>query len=122
MTEREYVEHIRKTARAYLDKIEAVDHGIALGTNEEESWNRTKESLSPFTMIELCESWLRHNDDPEEGICGLCGLPGADKIPHTSYWPGERRPETDLVHADCEQAECARAHAALSRIWWSVYR
>ncbi len=50
----------------------------------------------------------------DEDICGLCGLPGADKIPHMNYWPGERRPETGCVHAECEQEECARAHAALS--------
>lgn len=49
-----------------------------------------------------------------EDICGLCGEPGADKIPHPVYWPGERQPETDHVHASCEAAECARAHAELS--------
>lgn len=46
-----------------------------------------------------------------EDICGLCGLPGADKIPHPIYWPDERKPGTDLVHAECETAECARASA-----------
>lgn len=45
-----------------------------------------------------------------EDICGLCGLPGADKIPHPIRWPGERRPENDLVHAECEEEECSRAH------------
>jgi hypothetical protein len=49
-----------------------------------------------------------------EDICGLCGQPGADKIPHPNHWPGERIPDTNLVHADCEANECARAHAALS--------
>lgn len=56
-----------------------------------------------------------HADDDED-ICGLCGLPGADKIPHTNYWPGERRPDTGLVHAECEQEECGRAHAELSDV------
>lgn len=51
-------------------------------------------------------------DDPD--ICGLCGEPGADKIPHPIHWPGERVPDTDLVHAECERDECARAHAELS--------
>jgi len=50
----------------------------------------------------------------EENICGLCGDPGADKIAHPTYWPGERRPDGEMVHAECEQSECGRAHAALS--------
>ena len=49
-----------------------------------------------------------------DDICGLCGLPSADKIPHPVYWPGEQQPYTDLVHADCEDEECRRAHAELS--------
>ena len=49
-----------------------------------------------------------------EDICGLCGEPGADKAPLRVYWPGQRRPETPYVHADCEAEECGRAHAALS--------
>lgn len=52
------------------------------------------------------------NDD--EDICGLCGEPGADKFAHPEHWPGERRSETGFVHAECEQEECRRAHAALS--------
>ena len=51
---------------------------------------------------------------PDNDICGLCGLPGADKYPHPIHWPGEQVPDTELVHADCEQEECHRAHAELS--------
>lgn len=51
---------------------------------------------------------MTENSEPDD-ICGLCGLPGADKIPHPVYWPQERRPDTDLVHAECEQEECERA-------------
>lgn len=58
-----------------------------------------------------CKHVIEQNDDD---ICGLCGEPGADKIPHPVYWPGERQPETDYVHASCENAECARAHGELS--------
>lgn len=47
-------------------------------------------------------------------ICGLCGLPGADKFAHPVHWPGEQIPDSILVHAECESAECRRAHAALS--------
>lgn len=51
--------------------------------------------------------------EPED-ICGFCGKPGADKFPHPVRWPGEESARTELVHAECEQAECGRAHAALS--------
>lgn len=49
-----------------------------------------------------------------EDLCGLCGKPGADKVAHPNYWPGERRPTGPLVHAACEDEECRRAHAELS--------
>ncbi len=85
------------------------------------------------------------NDLTKQDICGLCGLPGADKYAHPMHWPGERvpmhypvkafmlhgdkydrgwlpaptweeyfDPNGALVHAKCEQAECSRAHAALT--------
>lgn len=60
----------------------------------------------------------RMNDEavrPEpDDICGFCELPGADKIPHPIRWPGEESAGTTFVHAACEQAECERAHAALT--------
>jgi hypothetical protein len=43
-----------------------------------------------------------HRWDCNEGICGLCGKPGAAKIPHPNYWPGERKPTTKVVHSKCE--------------------
>lgn len=49
-----------------------------------------------------------------EDICGLCGEPGADKIAHPIHWPGERVPDGPLVHQECEDEECRRAHAALT--------
>ena len=49
-----------------------------------------------------------------EDICGFCGLPGADKFPHPVRWPGEKSAGTELVHAECENEECRRAHALLS--------
>ena len=45
----------------------------------------------------------------DKDICGLCGELGADKIPHPAYWPTEKKPETELVHAECEKEECERA-------------
>jgi hypothetical protein len=47
-------------------------------------------------------------------ICGLCGKSGADKLAHPIHWPGEQVPDGPLVHEDCENAECSRAHALLS--------
>ena len=52
--------------------------------------------------------------DEEEDICGFCGEPGADKMPHPVRWPGEKSAGTELVHAECEHVECKRAHALLS--------
>ena len=51
---------------------------------------------------------------PEQDICGLCGEPGADKVPHPVRWPGEREPDQPYVHAACEDEECGRAHSELS--------
>jgi hypothetical protein len=63
----------------------------------------------------LCESAMLMREKPVlEDICGLCGEPGANKIPHPERWPGERAPDTELVHDECEKLECERAHAALS--------
>jgi len=44
-----------------------------------------------------------------EDICGFCGFPGADKIPHPVRWPGEEPAGTEYVHARCEQEETRRA-------------
>lgn len=53
----------------------------------------------------------RHTEEQLVGddICGLCGEPGADKYKHPCHWPGEQNPDGEFVHAECEQAECARA-------------
>lgn len=70
---------------------------------------------------------LRDEDDTieedEEDIydeyCGLCGEEHPDKMAKFTcggiYWPGERVPDTDLVHAECEIAECERAFNALTQ-------
>lgn len=47
-------------------------------------------------------------------ICGLCGHPGADKYAHLCHWPGEQVPDTELVHAACEDAERRRAYEAMT--------
>jgi len=50
------------------------------------------------------------DDEENTDICGICGEPGADKYAHPCHWPGEKVPDGPLVHAACEQEECARAH------------
>ena len=52
--------------------------------------------------------------DENTDICGFCGLPGADKIPHPMRWPGEQGAGAEYVHAECEAEECRRAHAKLT--------
>lgn len=55
----------------------------------------------------------------DDALCGLCGQPGADKMALWTgggiYWPGEERPDTEFVHAECERRETERAHAALTQ-------
>ena len=55
----------------------------------------------------------------DDDICGLCGQAGADKVALWTgggiYWPGEERPDTERVHAECEDRETRRAHAALTQ-------
>ena len=59
------------------------------------------------------------NDGDIDDLCGLCGQLGADKMAMWTgggiYWPGEIRPDTEFVHAECEEEETRRAHAALSQ-------
>jgi hypothetical protein len=49
------------------------------------------------------------SEQDNEDICGLCGTPGADKIPNQEHWPAERVPDRPFVHAECERAECEMA-------------
>lgn len=53
---------------------------------------------------------MNESDD----ICGFCGQPGADKVPHPVRWPGEESAGTVYVHVECEDHECGRAHSLLS--------
>lgn len=50
----------------------------------------------------------------DDDVCGFCGQTGADKVPHPVRWPGEDTAGTPYVHAECEDAECRRAHALLT--------
>lgn len=61
----------------------------------------------------LCLEALKEDEDNED-ICGLCGEPGADKFAHPCHWPGEQHPDGELVHRECEEEECKRAHTVLS--------
>ena len=57
---------------------------------------------------------MSDSEELVEDVCGFCEEPGADKIPHPIHWPGEKFGGTGLVHSECEDEECKRAHAALS--------
>lgn len=63
---------------------------------------------------EACQLAIDEIEGDEQDICGFCGQPGADKVPHPHHWPGERSAGTDYVHAACEQEECTRAHSQLN--------
>lgn len=67
------------------------------------------DELDCQAFVNSCE-YLLVDAQPED-ICGFCGKPGADKIPHPVLWPDENRAGTELVHAECEQEECGRASA-----------
>jgi hypothetical protein len=74
--------------------------------------------MKKSTLKKLIETIIRETDDvltveenDEEDICGLCGEPGANKIHHPHYWPGEQRSTEEKVHTECEREECRRAHA-----------
>lgn len=75
--------------------------------------NNRQVSGKSVNVTQVTETGDTRSPDDED-ICGFCGLPGADKFPHPVRWPGEQSAGTELVHEQCESAECARAHAALS--------
>lgn len=89
-------------AKAYFMCVGCADHNVR---------NRGVVLLAT-TDESLRREYLEEN---RGDICGLCGQPGADKMPHPAHWPGERIPDSELVHAECEKAECQRAHAALTK-------
>ena len=78
----------------------------------------TKETIDPLAKTK----WTRVGsqataalpDELADDICGFCGLPDADKMPHPMHWPGEESAGTRLVHAECEDEECKRAHSLLT--------
>jgi len=55
MTEREYVEHIRSKAQAYIAELPP---GIGMSARTIADWGNTKGALSPHTMVRLCDAWL----------------------------------------------------------------
>lgn len=71
--------------------------------------------LTDAQFIVACVNYIRAALAEVRGeICGFCGQPGADKIPHPVRWPNEHHPGSELVHAACEAEECRRAHQMLS--------
>jgi hypothetical protein len=58
MTEREYVEHIRKIAQSYSDALDEILASPGQRHASFERWKTVKEQLSPHTAIALCDAWL----------------------------------------------------------------
>jgi hypothetical protein len=63
MTEREYVEHIRKAADFYLREIIGGSSGV--NTPGDRVWENAKLMLSPHTAIALCDAWLEKHGGEE---------------------------------------------------------
>lgn len=59
MTERQYVEEIRKSAQHWIDSMGNPD-AVAEALDK---WEMRKSSLSPWTTIELCDAWLKNQDN-----------------------------------------------------------
>jgi hypothetical protein len=98
------------TATLFLLK----QHGIDPQGFEDFEAGRRAAITAAFACYGVPPSVVKEADAKEEDICGLCGQPGADKLAHSDYWPGERRPDGPMVHSECEREECGRAHAALT--------
>lgn len=65
MTEREYVQAIRRAAENYRRAIARVETGDTRGFNKSVSqWDDVKARLSISTAIALCDAWLEKH--PEE--------------------------------------------------------
>ena len=68
-------------------------------------------SCSAFGRLAPCSFCIDGGLD----ICGFCGEPFAEKIPHEIRWPGEEAPGSEFVHEQCEREECERASLALTQ-------
>lgn len=70
-------------------------------------------------MCEVPNAMNKIEDIKPNDICGYCGESGADKMALWTggglYWPGEYKPDTELVHQSCEQEETKRAHSELTQ-------
>jgi hypothetical protein len=65
MTEREYVQFLRKRASDYMDAI-AGDIGGEVGgetIKAAHAWDAAKAHLSPFTLIRMCDAWLEQDEE-----------------------------------------------------------
>jgi hypothetical protein len=81
-----------------------------------ERLHETNHSVSTTHVNNVIDLWkiASKNAVMDDEICGLCGKPGADKIPHPVRWPNERHPFSEYVHAECEDEAAAEACVALT--------
>jgi hypothetical protein len=63
MTEAEYIDYIKSRAEAYISKLKS---GAEMSAGDCETWFNVKANLSPYTLLDLCETWLGKNKEAEE--------------------------------------------------------
>jgi hypothetical protein len=60
MTEKEYVEHILKKAKAYIVEV-AREPGDKMKMKPIAEWEHVKSMLSAHQAVKLCDAWLEQN-------------------------------------------------------------
>lgn len=71
-----------------------------------------REHWGPLDIHHVAKRSQRGTEEPSN-LLRLCRR-HHDMIPHPVRWPGEGSAGTAYIHAECEDEECRRAHAALS--------
>ena len=104
--------HIEAIEADHKREVEGLREGIKLAASV--LFNEPKNSAGYNAREGLLYTLESYDKSLGEYICGFCGKPGADKLPHPVRWPGEDAPGTDYVHKECEDVETKRAHSLLT--------
>lgn len=67
MTEKEYVEHLRKCAATYIANLDN-DKTLDVFAGAASDWHNAKTSMSPWTMVSLCDAWLAANNTENKDV------------------------------------------------------
>jgi ssDNA-binding Zn-finger/Zn-ribbon topoisomerase 1 len=107
---------VEKLLSARVEAAEKVEL-VCEYCGEDLDW--TGEATGPLSVRRCVRCRKEAADETEAEVCGLCEGPDPCKMAKWTgggvYWPGERRPEGRLVHQECEEEECRRAHAELTQ-------